>query len=102
MRRSHRAPQRRATAVHLGQWTQTLRDAEYGRLNKVLEALQSMPYVDRASVSGNVLVRCIERCSTSDGSAPQPCAQPRTNKTTATGTLARQQTGPTSSSRTKP
>ena len=63
LRRSHREPQRRSTAVHLGQWTQLLRDAEYGRLNKVLEALVRMPHADRASVSGNVLVRCIERCT---------------------------------------
>ena len=62
MRRSAR-PHRRAAITHLGQWTQLLRDAEYGRLPKVLEALRAMTPSEVGEVSGNVIVRGIERCT---------------------------------------
>ena len=57
------ASTRRANIVHLGQWTQLLRDAEYGRLPKVLVSLKLLPNSEVAAVGANVIVRGIERCT---------------------------------------
>ena len=62
MRRSHREPTRKARA-DTTEWLQLLRDSDYGRMNKVLNALQTMQVDDIQLVSGHVLVRSIERCT---------------------------------------
>ena len=61
--RSSRQSSRRANVVHLGQFTQILRDAEYGRLPKVLESLKQLQDSEIAAVGANVIVRGIERCT---------------------------------------
>lgn len=60
---SARQSSRRAAVVHLGQWTQLLRDAEYGRLPKVLDTLRGMAAEEINAVASNVIVRGIERCT---------------------------------------
>ena len=55
-----REPTRKARA-DTTEWLQLLRDSDYGRMNKVLNALQSMQADDIKLVSGHVLVRSIER-----------------------------------------
>ena len=62
-RRTNRGSPRHVRHINLGNFVQLLRDAEYGRLNKVLERIQTMEAKDLCTVSGNVLVRGIERCN---------------------------------------
>lgn len=62
MRRSSPRKSARATSVlQLGNFSQLLRDAEYGRLLKVLQVLQSMEDRELAAMNGSLLVRGIER-----------------------------------------
>ena len=61
--RNVRQSSRRSAVVNLGQHTQLLRDAEYGRLPKVLESLKLLQASELAAVGANVIVRGIERCT---------------------------------------
>jgi hypothetical protein len=54
---------RHARNINLGNFVQLLRDADYGRLHKVLESIQGMSNNDLHTVSGNILVRGIARCN---------------------------------------